>query len=115
MVVGVMLEDGALVSVELEAPAKGRRGPPNVGAGAVTAALLAGKFVYYIGGVLSRGSRRRTIPHNQGSQKVRFTIYPKVNVSLVICGGYSSFYDAFEGITFFLESVMVKSPMVNDK
>ena len=75
-------------------------------------ALLARKFIDYIGGGLSRCSRSSTVPHYQGSCEVWLAVYLQVNDSVCIRRNSSSLDDASKGITFFLISFMEESSMV---
>ena len=79
--------------MELQATSQSRGSPTNVCIGAVTATLLARKFINNIGNGLLLCPWRRAVPHYQGTSQVRFAVYPQVNDGVVVGWGDSSLDD----------------------
>ena len=106
MLVSGMLEYRSLASVELETTSKGGGGPTNVRVGAVTAALLTGKFIYNIGSSFSWCPGCRAVSHNQRTNEVGFTEYSQFEGGVLIYRDDSSLDDVLDGITLFTVSIM---------
>ena len=106
-----VLEYRSLISVELQATSQSRRSPTNVSTGAVTATLLARKFVDYIGNGLLLCPWGRAVPHDQGTCQVWSAVYSQVNDGIVVGWGDSSLDDVLQSITFltipFMEGILM--------
>ena len=97
--------------MELQATSQSRRSPTNVSTGAVTATLLARKFVDYIGNGLLLCPWGRAVPHDQGTCQVWSAVYSQVNDGIVVGWGDSSLDDVLQSITFltipFMEGILM--------
>ena len=109
-----MLKNRSLVPVELQAASQGRRSPPNVGTGAVTAALLAGELINYIGSGFPRRSWSRAVPHEQGSGEVGLAIDSCFYNGVSICRVDTSLYNVLNGITFLFIVVVITILVINN-